>query len=387
MSQNSMYVRTFIACALALPASTSVMVRGPHGIGKSQIIKQVARKLNLPVIDRRLSQMSEGDVIGLPSTDGNTTRFNPPDWFKRACSEPVCLFLDELNRASPEVMQAAFQIVLDRELNGHKLHPETRVFTAINSSANYNVNEVDPALLDRFWVVDLSPDVQDWLNWARSPEAEFGGAIHSVVTDFIASEPKWLDPPKQIVDPSDVHPSRRSWERVHAALVNAKIIEEPRDELFYSLVQGYLGNEAALTFTKFAQSVDFRISAEDICLKYDKVREKIKRMDRDRILAAIDKVEEYVHKKDIKWETKKGTTIADNVAAFMGDLDHELRIALFEKILKKGTDNIAAIKALHKPCIQHVLDVFGVKYGETGVSTVPNVPQFLKDKDENKSTT
>lgn len=385
MSQNSMYVRTFINCALALPASTSIMVRGPHGIGKSQIIKQVARKLNLPVTDRRLSQMSEGDVIGLPSTDGNTTRFNPPDWYKRACEQPTCLFLDELNRASPEVMQAAFQIVLDRELNGHKLHPETRVFTAINSSAHYNVNEVDPALLDRFWVVDLNPDVQDWLTWAKAPAEEFGGAIHPVVTDFIASEPKWLDPPKQIVDPSDVHPSRRSWERVHASLVNAKILEEPNDPLFYSLLQGYLGNEAAITFTKFAQSVDFRVSGDDICNKYEKVREKIKKLDRDRLLAAIDKVQEFVHTKEIKWETKNGQKIANNVAAFMGDLDHELRIALWEKLMKKGAENIPTLKALHKPCIQLVLDVFGVKYGDSGVNTVPNIPQFIKNKEEQKT--
>jgi MoxR-like ATPase len=180
----------FMEIGQDLPANVSVLLRGNHGIGKSQVIKQLGRRikdvLKMPsfeTIDRRLSQMTEGDMIGLPSTDGETTRFNPPDWYKRACTMPVLLFLDELNRATPEVMQAAFQIVLDRELNGWKLHPETRVYAAVNDSASYNVNEIDPALLDRFWCIDLSPTHADWLDWARSKDPQYGGNIHQTVVD------------------------------------------------------------------------------------------------------------------------------------------------------------------------------------------------------------
>ena len=137
---TTMSIQTFIKVASKLPIETSILLRGSHGIGKSQVVRQMAALFSLPVIDRRLSQMSEGDMIGLPSTDGEVTRFNPPDWYKQACAKPMCLFLDELNRATPEVMQAAFQIVLDRELNGWKLHPQTRVYAAVNSSAAYTVN-------------------------------------------------------------------------------------------------------------------------------------------------------------------------------------------------------------------------------------------------------
>ena len=98
---TTMSIKTFINVAAKLPVETSVLLRGNHGIGKSQVVRQVARGFGLPVIDRRLSQMSEGDMIGLPSTDGEVTRFNPPDWFKTACTKPMCLFLDELNRAPP----------------------------------------------------------------------------------------------------------------------------------------------------------------------------------------------------------------------------------------------------------------------------------------------
>jgi len=226
---TTMSVRTFLKVASKLPVETSVLLRGNHGIGKSQVVRQVAKGFGLEVIDRRLSQMSEGDMVGLPSTDGEVTRFNPPDWYKNACKKPVALFLDELNRATPEVMQAAFQVVLDRELNGWKLHPQTRVYAAINASAAYSVNEMDPALLDRFWSIDLTPDTQDWLAWAKE-----SGAVHENVVSFIAGNEKWLDPPKN-GEPTAVSPSRRSWERLSKALVANSLAETPDDALFYPM--------------------------------------------------------------------------------------------------------------------------------------------------------
>ena len=36
-----------------------VMIRGRHGIGKSQVVYQTAKRWNLPVVERRASQMTE----------------------------------------------------------------------------------------------------------------------------------------------------------------------------------------------------------------------------------------------------------------------------------------------------------------------------------------
>ena len=47
-----------------------VLIRGRHGIGKSQVVYQTAKRMGLPVVERRASQMTEGDLMGLPS--------NPP---------------------------------------------------------------------------------------------------------------------------------------------------------------------------------------------------------------------------------------------------------------------------------------------------------------------
>ena len=108
-----------------------VLIRGRHGIGKSQVVYQLAANAGLPVVERRASQMTEGDLVGLPSIDGNRTSFNPPDWFKEACEEPSVLFLDEVDRATLEVRQGIFELTDSRKLNGHHLHPDTIVFAGI----------------------------------------------------------------------------------------------------------------------------------------------------------------------------------------------------------------------------------------------------------------
>ncbi len=377
MAANPMSIATFTSVVPYLPTSTSILLRGPHGIGKSQVVRLAARLIaageglkDFPVIDRRLSQMSEGDMIGLPSTDGQVTRFNPPDWYKRACDTPQVLFLDELNRATHEVMQAAFQIVLDRELNGWKLHPQTRVFAAVNASAEYTVNEMDPALLDRFWTIDLKPDVKDWLDWAKGD-----GKIHPLVLDFIGQNDKWLDPPKQ-VETGSVSPSRRSWERLSNALVGAKIADEPAHPLFYPLSMGYVGVEATIAFVDFAKSQDTHVSGKEVIDGYAKVQGKVKRMTQDQLNGTIEKVGDYVTANLTKLTAKQG----ENLKGFMNDLPGELRISCWSKLTAHGLDKLDLAKSVHKYCVEAVLDVFGVPAGEAGVGVTPNIPGALKAK-------
>jgi len=374
---TTMQVRTFLKVAPILPKTTSVLLRGGHGIGKSQVVRQVADIIasnegvkNFEVIDRRLSQMSEGDMIGLPSTDGEVTRFNPPEWYKLACDKPVCLFLDELNRATPEVMQAAFQIVLDRELNGWKLHKDTRVFAAINTGGTYTVNEMDPALLDRFWAVDLTPDIQDWLTWAKESKT-----VHENVVTFISGNEKWLDPPKS-GDPGAVSPSRRSWERLSNALCLAGVIETPDDPMFYPLCLGYVGTEATIAFHGYVKTIDAQVTGKEIIEEYGKVKKKIEKLGQEKLNIAIEKVADYV--------TKNLTTLNDvqgaNLKAFMDNLPAELRVSAWSKLTAGGVEKLELAKSVHKWCVEGILGVFGVEKGIAGVGQAPPTTTTKKAK-------
>jgi MoxR-like ATPase len=189
-----------------------VLLRGRHGIGKSTVVYQYADTVNLPVVERRASQMTEGDLVGLPVISDNSTTFNPPDWFKKACDEPVVLFLDEVDRATLEVRQGIFELTDSRKLNGHCLHQDTLVFAAVNGGehgSQYQVGEMDPAELDRWTVFDIEPSVEDWLSWAKD------NGINTVTWDFINHNRNHLEHSDDY-EPNKVYPSRRSWERLDA---------------------------------------------------------------------------------------------------------------------------------------------------------------------------
>jgi len=353
----TMSVKTLLEIVPNLPVVTSILLRGAHGIGKSQLARAIARMIasaekidKFELIDRRLSQMSEGDMIGLPSTDGEVTRFNPPDWFKRACTQPVFLFLDELNRATPEVMQAAFQIVLDRELNGWKLHPQTRVMSAINSSAQYTVNEMDPALLDRFWTIDLEPTVGDFLIWGKGE-----GKLSDSLLQFIQANDKWLDTPKDC-SAGDVTPSRRSWAAMDNAHRTMGICDTPEDPRFYQVALGYVGAPATIAFVSFAKNIDKQVSGKEIIESYDKVKGKIAGLGQEKLNICSEKVAEYITKKCKTLDDNQGK----NLAAFMKDLPGEIAVMLWSKVTHgAGTANIDLAKAVHKHCVEIILEVFG----------------------------
>jgi hypothetical protein len=338
-----MEIKQLLTVLPILPASISVLLRGPHGIGKSALPRHVGKVLGLPVVDRRLSQMSEGDLVGLPELVNGVTRFAPPDWYKKACLEPTIVFLDELNRATPEVMQAAFQIVLDRELNGHRLHSESRVYSAINSSAEYQVNDMDPALLDRFWVADVDATVQDWLAWAKSD-----GGIGSDIVDFVMAHEQHLRHSGQM-EPGKVYPSQRSWERLDIALKHAGLAADPANPLFLHVAQGLLGIETSLAFQDFVKNVQLRTRAEDVMIGWKKNEEKIKGLGLDRKNDLIEKV--FDHCKANDWTDVQ----VDNFKEFFLVLPEELRLSMWTKICSLGRTRMDNVKKVHIRCGKFVV--------------------------------
>ena len=282
-----MNIKTFVQVISSLPSNIAVLAKGPTGIGKSHIVHQVGERLGMEVIDRRLSQMTEGDIIGLPELTDGVTRFAPVDWFIKACNEPVVLFFDELNRATIEVQQCAFQIVLDRELNGHKLHPETRVYAAINEGSEYQVTEMDPALLRRFFVTSLEPTTEDWLRWAEK------AGIDSVVTKFIKKYPAHLRHHGEL-EPGRVYPNPASWHRLSESLHYAGLAPEDLagtkvPDIFFPMCTGFIGSETSVAFKDFVQNYEIKFSALDVLDKYELKKEKINKKNFSNISKHIPK--------------------------------------------------------------------------------------------------
>jgi MoxR-like ATPase len=315
-----MDIKNFSTVAPKLPPDIAILLRGPTGIGKSEIVKGIAKQLGLPYIDVRASTMMEGDAAGYPDIEqmkhyyehpktGNKYKcvtMIQPSWFVVACNEPVVLMLDEFNRALPAVMQAFFQVVLDRCLGNDaggetlKLHPETRVFAAINHGAEYDVNDMDPALLRRFWVTDITPTTKDWLNWAETLRddgtGELRARIDPLVTEFIRSEPVHLRVDPTSVEPGTVTPSPASWTRANDSLVGAGL--RPSDCAgsnaagFHTICMGFLGAEASISFSTFVEKYDLVLSAEDVLNDYSnkKTQKRLRAAKADLTIGLLEKV-------------------------------------------------------------------------------------------------
>lgn len=347
-AKNPITIATFNVVAPNLPASIAVLMRGPTGVGKSHLAKQIAKHHNLPFIDVRGSTMSEGDVGGYPDIesmkDTGIMTFCMPSWFVRACNEPCVLMLDELNRSLPGVQQAFFQIVLDRELGNDKngkpyqLHPETRVIAAINFGSEYDVNEMDPALLRRFWVADIEPSTEDWIAWAGNNN------IDSVLIDFIRQNPAHLRVDPSTVEPGTVCPNPASWDRLNQALCHmnlnpSKIAGAARPEGVYALAMGMVGTEAAISFCSFMENYSRQISAEDV-VSGKVTKDIIENAQNSMINSVIAKVSE--HSKANNWTPKQAKAVAE----FMEKLPGEMMVDQWNKITE--SQNIANIQAMHK---------------------------------------
>ena len=310
-----------------------VLLRGRHGIGKSTVVYQFAASRGMEIVERRASQMTEGDLVGLPTIEDNSTTFNPPDWFKAACDRPVVLFLDEVDRATLEVRQGIFELTDSRKLNGHTLHPDTLVFAAVNGGehgSQYQVGEMDPAELDRWTVFDIEPTAEDWLSWAKDSQ------VSPEIWNFINQNRTHLEHTDDF-EPNKVYPSRRSWERLDQCLSLAGLLEESSPTL-YHLTSAFVGFEAAVAFNDYILNYDRQVTTEDILVKGDFA--KVADFGINDHTAIIDKFEaEEVFKDELPQER------VDNLARYFVMLPSEVAMKLWTVMGKGDVNNTVK---LHK---------------------------------------
>jgi hypothetical protein len=352
MSQNlsvTMNATAIKTVATRLPANIAVLVQGPTGVGKSYLVKDIARHFEMPVVDVRGSTMDESGVTGIPDFEGSKSSgvsyFLTTSWFKRACDGPVVLFLDEMNRSLPQVMQSFFQIVLDRELgndadgNPRRLHPETRVFAAVNAGNEYDVNEMDPALLRRFWVCEFQSDADDWLVWAAD------NGISRALQDFIRVNPAELRIDPSSVEPGKVVANPASWHRLDSSLDHMgwrpdAFAGQGVPEGFYHVCAGFVGTEAAAKFIDHIRSLSSDVSAEDVLDNWDGVSDRVDRTDAGQMNKITDRL--VAHMKDAGLTDAQGK----NLAAFCEHAGGEVTIRLWTACTT-GND-MALIAPLHK---------------------------------------
>lgn len=169
------------------------MVTGSPGIGKSNIVHQIAAEYGLKVIDVRLAQCDPCDLLGFPTITGEKSSYKPMDTFPvEGDSIPQgykgwLIFLDEMNSAPMAVQSAAYKLILDRMVGNHKLHKNVAIVAAGNlETDNAIVQPMSTALQSRMAHLELVVDSKEWVDWASS-----NGVDHRI-TSYINFRPDAL---------------------------------------------------------------------------------------------------------------------------------------------------------------------------------------------------
>lgn len=260
---------TLISAELVLETGEVPLIIGESGIGKTALAKKLANKNNfkLVVIDGNL--LKEGEIGGLPTiesyksidSNGNfqekkATIYAVHTKLKEIDEEilngnKVLLFIDEINRCEHTVQQELMNLILNREINGYKLHNDVKILAAMNPSNkygedfDYQVVDMDAAQENRFVWLNMENDYIDWISWA----IEFG--IETEVIEFISTFPEYL----QKINEEDVRATPRSYERISKTL---KLYKEKKESIpravFLNVIKGNVGRVIAEEFISFIES-------------------------------------------------------------------------------------------------------------------------------------
>lgn len=227
------------------------MLRGAPGVGKSTMVKAVAKKLGIGFRDVRLAQMERVDCAGIPSVEkykgedgkeyGRTT-WNIPSFWPDAEKEPYgIILLDEITSAPSDVQVAAYSIVLDRCIpNSNYRLPDGWLIVAAGNRAQDKavVKGMSSALANRFLHVDVEANFEDWLKWATVNQ------IHPAIPAYLQMRPQQLfqmSDNKTTLERGWASP--RSWERVSTMLKMFGAVESILRKTVYGLIGNGTGGE------------------------------------------------------------------------------------------------------------------------------------------------
>ncbi len=235
---------------------TPVMLWGPPGVGKSDMIRETARRHQVPVIDIRLSQMEPSDLRGIPFRRDDTVEWAVPAILPdaRRHGEHGILFLDEITSAPPSVSAAAYQLILDRRLGEYQVPEGWAIFAAGNRQGDRGVTYTMPApLANRFSHFDVDAHLDDWVAWA------YRKGIDERVIAFLRFRPELLFDFDPAHNPM-AFPSPRSWEFAHRSLQKFG----NQGELLQGALQACVGPAAGIELTAFVNSLDKMPDLDDI---------------------------------------------------------------------------------------------------------------------------
>ena len=245
----------------------ALFIWGAPGIGKTEILNQVAEQNDAVVIEWHLSQIEPTDFRGIPKIENPKNTGNPedertvvklPELFPDSdTKQPGIMFFDEMNRAPSMVLSAALSLCLTGKIGSYTL-PEKWIVVAAGNRAidlgDATPTTIEPALANRFSHVNYSPSLEDWIKWAYRQEN-----MNPDIINFVKFKPQYFHK----LDP-DIEPqawaSPRSWELASEEDYAARGYDWSKPLSSVEITQIYtdsVGAEAATAFDGYLELKKF----------------------------------------------------------------------------------------------------------------------------------
>lgn len=224
------------------PITRTLSIEGSPGGGKTTIVHQVAKELDIPCIERHMPTMLVEDFGILFPDSTDKLNYKLPDWFpvKGQAPEAGILLFDDRNQAGPDLQKVLANICQARTLHGVPMPDGWMVVSTGNRQADRaGANRVLSHLRNRETVIELETHLDDWTSWA------INAGVKPEVISFIRFRPGLLhdfDPQR------DQNATPRSWvEGVSDVL--GTVPAEAEFECF----KGAVGEGAAAEFVGFVR--------------------------------------------------------------------------------------------------------------------------------------
>jgi hypothetical protein len=364
------FIDTSKSVDLVLATGEVPLIVGESGIGKTVLAKEIANENNWSfiVIDGNL--LKEGEIGGLPTIESYTRVNHHGDKVEKkttvyavhnklreideeiAKGNTVLLFIDEINRCEHTVQQELMNLILNREINGYKLHESVKIIAAMNPSSkygtdfDYQVVDMDVAQENRFVWLHMEPDYMQWLDWA------IDAGIEQKVIEFISTFPEYLHK----INEDDIRATPRSYERISGIY---KVYKQKKDSVprsvFLNVIRGNVGKLIAEEFVNFVES-DYSslLSYEDVFsgnALHESVREKVKNESHTRLYLAAKNILKHLEA-TIKNDDHDTSYTIDRLIAFLKLYPVDLMIGIMKdmknsyiEVYKYAIENEAFVEA------------------------------------------
>ena len=232
-----------------LRAGLTPMVSSSPGMGKSDIIRTVAKTFSLKIIDFRVSQCEPVDMQGYPGVTNGRMTFHIPEYFPIEGDtvpdgyEGWLLFLDEFNSGNKQTEAAAYKLILDREVYKYKLHSRCLIAAAGNLTTDRAiVNTQSTATTSRLTHYRMRVDHKVWIDWANAHEVD-----HRIIS-LIKFKPELLH--RFDTSTSELtFPCPRTWEFASKVIKNKPKV----DLITKTRLAGTIGEGAAVELATYSE--------------------------------------------------------------------------------------------------------------------------------------